>query len=70
MRKLIQIANIRNIFEKKEGLIICPNGLIKQYLDRVILEWDNGGVRAVIKNKNFENEVFVDKFLCHLNLLE
>ncbi|CAC5399263.1 unnamed protein product [Mytilus coruscus] len=61
---------VRNIFEKKEGLIICLNSLINQYLDRMILDWDNGGIRAVIKNKNLENQAFVDKFLCHLNLLE
>lgn len=61
---------IRNIFEKREGIIICPNSLIKQYLYRMTLDWDNGEIRAVIENKNLENEAFVDKFLCHLNLLE
>ncbi|CAG2221897.1 unnamed protein product [Mytilus edulis] len=46
---------IRNIFEKKEGLIICPNSLTKQYLDRMTLDWENGEISAVIKSKNLEN---------------
>ncbi|CAC5399270.1 unnamed protein product [Mytilus coruscus] len=61
---------IRNIFEKKEGLVICPNILINQYMDRMTLDWDNGKISAVINNKNLENQAFVEKFQCHLNLLE
>lgn len=60
----------KTILKLKEGISKWPDSLTKQYMDRMVTDWSEGCLFAVIENVNMKNLSFVKKFVGHLNLLE
>lgn len=60
----------RTILSMKAGVITLPESHINQYIARMISDWRNGYVCAVIENVNMKTPSFVEKFLDRLNHID